>query len=157
MLIVTAGVVCVCLASNDDAVRAASCGRGEAGVRHVRRRRSRHVRRLGSGSNQPTVRLDSAEHRARGGGDLFERHRGDPRAEVREHVDAGDGLEVTDLMRDVRDAVVLEHEPRVQLRLRFRQLGRRDAVARDAGRARRASRASTSPSGVPSVAVAEMM
>ena len=66
----------------------------------------------GCGSNQPTVRFDGASIAARRGGDLLERDRGDARGSVGEHVDAGDGLEVAELVRDVGDAVVVEDQPR---------------------------------------------
>src|SRR5262245_58052243 len=45
---------------------------------------------------------------------------------------AGNRGEVAELMRNVRDAVVLEHQPRSQLGLRFGQLLRRDPLARHA-------------------------
>jgi hypothetical protein len=44
----------------------------------------------------------------------------------------GDRGEVAELMRNVRDAVVLEHQPRAQLGLRFGQLLGRDSLSRDA-------------------------
>src|SRR5712671_4419832 len=88
-----------------------------------------------SGHRQRVEPADRAigrrENRAGGSRDFLERHRGDCWTEVREDIRPGDGLEIADLMLDVRDAVVLENEPRVQLRFRFRQFGRRDAVARD--------------------------
>ena len=56
-------------------------------------------------------------------------------------------------MRDVGDAVVVEHEARAQLRLGLRQLRVGDAVALRRGRAPRAAPLPTDASGVPSVAV----
>src|SRR5207249_222693 len=64
--------------------------------------------------------------------DFLERDRGDPRPEIREDVRARNCFEITNLVRDVRDAVVLEHQARVQLRFGFHQFGNRDAGARDA-------------------------
>ena len=69
-----------------------------------------------------TARADCGHRVARDGGD--------PRAETAEHVDAGDRLEVPELVSDVRHAVVVEDEPGLELRLRLGQLGVRDPVAR---------------------------
>src|SRR5690349_8586341 len=106
MLIVTAGVVCVRRASST-----APFGRTtRIGARAVV---------FNSGDRQGFERADRAVRRGenfpRDRGDFLERHRRDPRAEVREDVHAGDRLEVADLMRDVRHAVVLEDQPRVEL------------------------------------------
>ena len=68
---------------------------------------------------------------------------GDPRRQRAEHVDAGDGLEVSELVGDVRDAVVVEDQPRLQLRLGPRELRLGDAVARAPDRAPRAAPTST--------------
>ena len=59
------------------------------------------------------------------------RHRVDPLdAATRTSRHAGDRLEVAELVRDVRDAVVLEHQPRAKLVLRPLQLVRGDASRR---------------------------
>src|SRR4051812_30367481 len=71
------------------------------------------------------------EHLSRGVGDFLERHCGDARAEVREDVHACNCLEIANLVRDVRDAVVLEDQPRIQLRFGFREFTGRDSTARD--------------------------
>ena len=71
------------------------------------------------------VRLEGIRTASRDPRHFVERHRRDPRRRLEKAVDAGDRLEVPELMRDVRDAVVVEDQPRLQLRLRFRQLRRR--------------------------------
>ena len=58
------------------------------------------------------------------------RHGGDAPAQTAEHIDVGDGLEVAELVRDVRHAVVVEDEPRLELSFCLGELGVRDAVAR---------------------------
>ena len=58
-------------------------------------------------------------------------------------------------MRDVGDAVVVEDEPRAQLRLGLRELRVGDAVAARTRSSSSSSAASTDASGVPSVAVTD--
>ncbi len=90
-----------------------------------------------------SVRLDGASTRARGGRDLFERDRRDPRRRAGEEVDARNRLVVAELVRDVGDAVAVEHEPRAQLRFRFHQLRFGDAVALQTSASASSSAAST--------------
>ena len=102
------------------------------------------------------MRFDGAEHR-----------RARPRAtsssvtaamrdgDGREHVDAGDGLEVPELMRDVRHAVVVEDEPRLELRLRLGELRVGDAVAPHAIELLEQHRFDRRRAACPSVAVAD--
>src|ERR1041384_6264790 len=115
MLMVTAGVVFVCFASRTrpfGSVTRVGLRPEDAtsGGRAVNRQRIEPADGAGG----------FREDRGRGLGDFLERDGGDPRAEVREDVHAGDRLEVAELVRDVRDAVVLEDEAGVQLALRLR-------------------------------------
>src|SRR5215831_343363 len=109
MLIVTAGVVRVRLARTTMPLE--SVERAGTSVDGVK-----------SGCAFDRVRIEPAdgavrfdEQLARNRVDLLEGDRRNSRAEILEHVDARDRLEIADLMRDVGDAVVLEHQPRVQL------------------------------------------
>ena len=52
-----------------------------------------------------------AEHLRGNGGDLFQRHRLDAGSGLEEHVGARDGLVVSQLVSDVRHAVVVEDQP----------------------------------------------
>ncbi len=84
---------------------------------------------IGSGSNQPTVRLEGIRTVCA----TFDTS-SSVTAAIRDGASRklstlGDRLEVPQLMRDVRDAVVVEHEPRFELRLGFRQFGLGDALA----------------------------
>src|SRR5436190_13642615 len=113
MLIVTAGVVRVRFASTttpfDSVVRdGARPGTVTSGyVVH-----SVHGKRIEPADGP----VGFGEQRARDSRHFLERDRRDPRTEAGEDVDAGNRLEVDDLVRDVGDAVVLKDEPRVQLR-----------------------------------------
>src|SRR5436190_14442270 len=60
---------------------------------------------------------------------LLDRGVGDPAWKHREGLDVRDGREVAELMCDVRHAVVVEHQPGAELRLRARHFGRCDAAA----------------------------
>src|ERR1043166_6619323 len=125
MFIVTAGVVLVRFASRTapffSAIRAGASPEEVTSGCFVNRYRIEQSDR--------SIRL--GQNRARRPRALLERDSGDPWPEVREDVDAGDRLEVTDLVRDVRDAVVLKHEARVQLCFRFGELTGRDSTSRD--------------------------
>ena len=95
---------------------------------------------VGIGSNQPIGAVRRRRARARAAAATSSSVTAAIRAgSAGEQVDAGDRLEVAELVRDVGDAVVVEHQPRAQLRLRLRQLGVGDAVAARRGRAPRAA------------------
>src|SRR6476661_9979 len=68
-----------------------------------------------------TIRL--AEHAPCRGGYIRRADRINRRCGRCEHRKAADGLEISELVGDVRDAVAVEHQPRMQLRLRFVQFG----------------------------------
>src|SRR3989449_8432838 len=76
----------------------------------------------------PHRRVRRRGERPRGVRDRFACDRRNPGWKRGEHIDARDGFEITKLVGNVRDAVVIEHEPRFELRFGFGELRVRDAV-----------------------------
>ena len=71
------------------------------------------------------MQLDAPEIPVGGPCDVVQRHRRDAIAHSLIDVDGRDGLEIPDLVRDVRDAVGLEHQPGAELVTRARAAPRR--------------------------------
>ena len=104
------------LGEHDDAVverRAGGLEPGGRAERGLRASSTRHSERIEPADGAVRGR----QHRPPGVGHLRQRDRLDPRREVRKDVHAGDRLEVAELVSDVRDAVVVEDEPGMELRL----------------------------------------
>ena len=79
------------------------------------------------GLNQPTVRRSVRRYFFATLFDLFCGHRGDAVRRVSIDVEAGDRLKVPELVAEVRDAVVFEHQARAKLVLRLHKLAVGDA------------------------------
>ena len=109
-LMVTAGVIDVCCAMT-------TAPFGEHGSDRRQAAWPAAVVMIGDpvGWNQPTVRVAAPRRRRATSADLLGSHRVDLAIEDGQEPRPGDRLEVAELVGDVGDAVVLEHEPGAQL------------------------------------------
>ena len=113
-VIVTAGVIARLLHDDDGAVVEHRAGRREAARTVASGHASLARRHLSARTSRPSGDVADSRRRATSA-HLFGRDRVDACLQLGQEPGAGDRLEVSELMRDVGDAVVLEHEARPQL------------------------------------------